>query len=541
MDLQEEKRIEESGLIPTSYSENEILLDLIKQVNFYLSLQSGNDFKSVVKLALKQARDFLDVELLCMYRAKSGSPEFTKYAEVGEGSTFPIILAKTNLAHWMMESSDVLDLLSVFPELQTIADAAGLNSLVCAPIGEPNALTGVLVTGSPRQVDLQLLNEKMKMIGMVLDGIIQKNILLKHTQLLSHQIQHYTESRDLVFTNTKDGVLILDREFKILEVNVTAEQMLGYSLKEIRYRSIEEVLIGADGLADALEAASLGIETRDMGLVSLHRRNGQAVFVHIQSFPLFDEMKFKGVVILISDESENEQNRIKVQHLEQRAALGSLSAIFAHEVRNPINNISTGVQLLKSRTSTDDPNYDAFTRIQNDCGRLSTLMDSVLSFSKPIEPKLTPLDVVQQLANLLERWRPRLDRLNINYFLRNADNVPLVMGDHRLLEQVFTNLISNASEAMEKTGGSLVVKISRNEIVPSYPQVEIAISDTGPGIPDDIIDKIFEPFVSTKPKGTGLGLALTKHIVTAQRGTIHVNSFAGGTVFFINLPQYRGE
>ncbi len=531
---------QESEITANTTFDLDSILQLLQQINNYLSLQSRTDFRIVVKRAFQQAREFLGVEILCMYRAKSGIPEFTKYAEVDKANIFPLKLNIPDLGQQRDPAIYGLTGAPSFPELQMAAETSGLKTLVWVPIGQPTAMTGMLVAGAYHQVDSKLLTEKLSIIGTVLDSVIQKNMLLQYIQSQVHHIHHHDESRELVFANTKDGVLILDKDFQIFEINATAEQMLGYSLKEIRYRRIEEVLIGADGLMDALEAASGGIETRDMGLVSLHRRNGQAFFVHIQSFPLLEDTKFKGVVILISDESENEQNRIKVQHLEQRAALGSLSAIFAHEVRNPINNISTGVQLLKSRTSPDDINYDAFNRILNDCGRLISLMDSVLAFSRPIEPKLMPLDVVQQISNLLERWRPRFDRLNITFILQHA-NVPLVMGDYRLLEQVFTNLISNAVEAMEKTGGSLAVKIMRNELVPTHPQVEIAISDTGPGIPDDIIEKIFEPFVSTKPKGTGLGLALTKHIVTAQRGTIYVNSFTGGTVFYVNLPQYLGD
>jgi signal transduction histidine kinase len=293
---------------------------------------------------------------------------------------------------------------------------------------------------------------------------------------------------------------------------------------------------------DALEVAYAGIETRELGIVSLHRRNGKVFSAHIQTFPVLNQKgNLWSILILISDESENEQNRIKVQHLEQRAALGGLSAIFAHEVRNPINNISTAVQLLKVRILPDDPNFEVLNRMQNDCARLITLMDSVLAFSRPIEARLQSVNISVQIANILERWRPRFERLNINFILQKPKQDLFVMGDMRLLEQIFTNLISNSVDVMEHTGGSLAVKISRNDIIFAQPQIEVAVSDTGPGIPDDIIERIFDPFVSTKPKGTGLGLAITKHMVTAQHGTIRVSSFPGGSVFYVNLPEIQEE
>jgi signal transduction histidine kinase len=119
---------------------------------------------------------------------------------------------------------------------------------------------------------------------------------------------------------------------------------------------------------------------------------------------------------------------------------------------------------------------------------------------------------------------------------QTSEHLPKVMGDARTLEQVFTNLISNAIEAMSKSGGTLAVRTTTNIEVINNPQVEITISDNGPGIPDDIKDRVFEPFITNNPRGTGLGLAITKSIVTAHRGSISLNTFPGGTVFKISLP-----
>jgi two-component system, NtrC family, sensor histidine kinase AtoS len=110
------------------------------------------------------------------------------------------------------------------------------------------------------------------------------------------------------------------------------------------------------------------------------------------------------------------------------------------------------------------------------------------------------------------------------------------LGDARSLEQVFTNLISNAVEAMSKNGGTLAIRIAASDLIANRPQVEITVSDSGPGIPEEIRERLFEPFVTTKTRGNGLGLAITKRIVTAHQGTIQVNSFPGGTVFHVYLP-----
>ncbi|NLC29424.1 MAG: histidine kinase, partial [Chloroflexi bacterium] len=113
----------------------------------------------------------------------------------------------------------------------------------------------------------------------------------------------------------------------------------------------------------------------------------------------------------------------------------------------------------------------------------------------------------------------------------------LVKVDPRAIEHVFVNLISNAIQAMEDTGGSLNVKIKQASAAIIPPQCEIIIADSGPGIPEDLVEHIFEPFLTTKSSGTGLGLAITKRIVTAHEGNIYVESVPGGSVFHVLLPR----
>jgi signal transduction histidine kinase len=189
----------------------------------------------------------------------------------------------------------------------------------------------------------------------------------------------------------------------------------------------------------------------------------------------------------------------------------------------------------------NDPNQELIGRLQHDCSRLTHLMESVLSFSRPQEYKLEPTDLSMLLKRILDRWEPRMARVNIKSVFLPAADLPLVSGDPRALEQVFTNLISNAVQAMSSTGGTLAIKIELIEPPLEHPQLQVSFSDNGPGIPDEIRDHIFEPFVTTNPQGTGLGLAITKRIVTAHKGSINVTSFPGGTMFQVSLPAITGE
>jgi signal transduction histidine kinase len=129
-----------------------------------------------------------------------------------------------------------------------------------------------------------------------------------------------------------------------------------------------------------------------------------------------------------------------------------------------------------------------------------------------------------------------MTRVNIEPYFKAGEDLPVVNGDYRSLERVFTNLISNAVDVMSESGGTLSVRVGMKEAANQQPQIEITFADNGPGIPDGIKDHLFEPFVSNKPRGTGLGLAITKQIVTTHRGAIYASSFPGGTVFHVELP-----
>ena len=168
-------------------------------------------------------------------------------------------------------------------------------------------------------------------------------------------------------------------------------------------------------------------------------------------------------------------------------------------------------------------------------------MESVLAFSRPMETKFEKIDLQFLLNRILDRWHPRLARLGIELFFNSEENLPPIQGNSRALDQVFTNLISNAVEAMQDSGGTLGIQLKRVATSTKKTWIEISISDNGHGIPDELKDRIFEPFVTTGQRGTGLGLAITKNIITAHRGSINLSSFPGGTVFQIHLLAVEGD
>jgi signal transduction histidine kinase len=198
--------------------------------------------------------------------------------------------------------------------------------------------------------------------------------------------------------------------------------------------------------------------------------------------------------------------------------------------------LSTGLQLMAYNMAAEDPNQDIISRLQSDCDRLEAQMKSVLAFSKPTDYEMDAVDIGLLINRISERLKPRMEPLNIELLLQITPDLPPVHGDHRPLEQVFTNLINNAMQAMENQGGTIAIRVAHGENHGNLHYIEINIADNGPGIPAENLDRVFQPFFTTRSKGTGLGLAITKRIITAHRGNISVDSFPGGTVFKVQLP-----
>jgi signal transduction histidine kinase len=166
-------------------------------------------------------------------------------------------------------------------------------------------------------------------------------------------------------------------------------------------------------------------------------------------------------------------------------------------------------------------------------------MQSVLTFSRPPENKFQNVELAKLIPTLLERWRPRLARLNIVHEFKSNVEDSTIWGDPRSLEQVFSNLIGNAVEAMKVNGGNLSIHVRPSLLEGGRQHLEVNVIDDGPGIPQDLIEHIFEPFVTTNRNGTGLGLSIAKRIISAHRGTISVSSVPGGTVFQVIFPLFH--
>ena len=230
----------------------------------------------------------------------------------------------------------------------------------------------------------------------------------------------------------------------------------------------------------------------------------------------------------------------QLQHAEKSAVIGRLGSAIAHEIRNPLNYINLTLDHLRSKFAPEEPGkretFEKLTlQLKAEVARINQQIGDFLNYSRPAKADLKPIDVRTVVDDSLRIVEGQASENNIKVGVIEHESVPKIWGDPEFLRSVFNNLLINAIQAMEKSGGRLNIKITPDE---NDGFVRIEIADTGNGIPDENLSKIFEPYFSTKETGTGLGLAIVLKIVEMHNGTIEVESITGeGTRFTVRLPK----
>ncbi len=225
-----------------------------------------------------------------------------------------------------------------------------------------------------------------------------------------------------------------------------------------------------------------------------------------------------------------------VRRREQLATLGEAAAVLAHEIRNPLGIIKTSSQVLRMKSALPPEGEKLVGFVLEEVGRIDHLVQELLDFARPRILLRRPVDVALELGNTLSFAAHDLQHRHISVQSAGQPRTFIIQADAEQLHQVFLNIILNAMDAMPK-GGTLTTQVEREGDV-----VLVSIADTGMGIDPEVRERLFEPFVTTKPRGTGLGLARVRHIIEQHGGTVLCESEPGaGTCFTLRLPLVPPE
>jgi len=338
-----------------------------------------------------------------------------------------------------------------------------------------------------------------------------------------------------VLQSIPTGVLTLDPRGVVTSLNSAAERLLGLRASAVVGRGLEELQVSSDLVAwirDARRGERL-VHEADLTLAGEGDRRAT---VRASASELRDEAgRPQGLVILLRDITDMNRLETQLRRADKLAALGTLAAGVAHEVKNPLHALTLNLHLLDKEVGTAAPNSaearEYLTILRSEVDRIHRIVENFLRFSKPSILEVKPLDLHALLERVLSLLAFEAADHSVTIETAFDPSLTMVAGDEGQLSQVFLNLGINALQAMPD-GGALVV---RSKLDRGW--AEVAVEDSGQGIEADIVPHIFDPYFTTRARGVGLGLAIAHRIVEGHQGTMDVETTAGkGTTMIVRLP-----
>jgi PAS domain S-box-containing protein len=375
---------------------------------------------------------------------------------------------------------------------------------------------------------------------------ILENYKFKHEKLKKQyeQLNNVFEFHKGIIQNISSCIVTMDMQGKITFMNKSALDLTGYTAEKMPnsdfaslFSDIEE---GKRIISQLLNDDTM-FESKETNLVS---KTGRIIPVGFSTTTLkeSESQDRRGIIFIFRDISDLINFRKQMERMDRLATLGELSAGIAHEIRNPLAGIKTSAQVLEESFSPGDFRAQLISRIIKEIDRSNRLLQRFFNFAKPSRPK----PGFHSLQNIIEGIQillaPRLAKKKINFIAEFEENLPLIFIDEGQFEQVILNLMLNAFDAMPD-GGDLHIKagFDADKIIfegqKDPGSISIFITDSGKGISPEKIEKIFNPFYTTKSDGVGLGLSITTRLLEENQSKIEVESVPdNGTIFKVYLP-----
>ncbi|MEM9452896.1 MAG: PAS domain S-box protein [Myxococcota bacterium] len=342
-----------------------------------------------------------------------------------------------------------------------------------------------------------------------------------------------------LLATTRDAVVCIGSDSCIVLFNAAAEQMFGYTAEQVLGQKVHILMAEPyasehDAYVERYERTGQAHAIGRIRSVAARRANGEVfpVELSVTEVELGQTARYGAFIRDITDKMKLQERLLERERL---AAIGTTAASFAHEIGNPLNSMHMHAQLLERRLdrqpeAVDARVHDSVAALLHETRRLSHLLDEFRALARRHRLSVVPTDLSHLVRDVLSTETPALNARRITVAHSVPDQLRTSFIDGEKIRQVLINLIKNAAEAMPE-GGRLHLSVTETQT-----HVRTEVRDTGGGIPAGL--DIFEPFVTSKPQGTGLGLPVAMQIVQAHGGTLHHEPLEDrGTMFVVQLPR----
>jgi PAS domain S-box-containing protein len=405
-----------------------------------------------------------------------------------------------------------------------------VRSKMVAVIGLGRASDGSLLTSE----DLEILRTVSGYIAVA----IENSRLYQEQQQQTEELALLKEFNESIVESVNVGLLAVDEDGCITRCNTTFEEMMELSRDRAVGRPVEEIFDESFALnLDNILGKTRWHLTEIRNAYKLHTFSaaGNSLVLNVAVAPLRSVSNSQtGAIVVL----ENVTSRIKLeetlQQSEKMSSIGLLAAGVAHEVNTPLTGVSSYTQMLLGMVPETDPKHALLQKMQRQTDRASNIVGNLLNFSRTgTAMESTEIDVNKLLDDTLQLLEPQMRKSSVEVVKEYSKEPARIFGNAGKLQQVFTNLILNARDAMVG-GGTITLTTKAN----GDNEVHILVADDGEGIPAENLSKIFDPFFTTKGvgNGTGLGLAVTYGIVQEHGGTIEAKSEGRGSTFVLSFP-----
>lgn len=374
-----------------------------------------------------------------------------------------------------------------------------------------------------------LLHEQVKNLNLELE---EKNAQLEKNLKEKEDVKNFLSS---IIESLPTGILVTDLSGQPLFCNSSIERITGAnpismspSMLRDWYKKVH--------LSTLFEYDPLNVHTQEIEFV--RKKSDVRILKIIKSPVKASHGEIIGILIIFQDQTFLRKLEQQSERDQRLKAMGEMAIRIAHEVRNPLGSIELLASILRNELEKNVELHGMADRIITEVKSLNNSISNLLQFTRPQQPFLHQLNFTEFLEEFVTFIRPIVSKNGVELIVKASTPIVFIEGDRDLLKQVFLNLTLNALQAIADRGRiTIKVRVYTDDSKASSRWVEISFSDTGCGIEPSALNKIFNPFYTTKEKGTGLGLAIVHNIIESHHGTIEVRSRRNrGTTFLISFP-----